>query len=95
MDLNPIGEPPSRGARWCPSCQGWLDSREHRGRRRCDRCYTALVRPMKIPPKPKAGELRPGTIAEFADPRDRYDPSPLIASLRTRLLGKYAALGAG
>jgi hypothetical protein len=31
------------------------------------------------------GELRPGVIAEFDDPRDRYDASDVLARLRKDL----------
>lgn len=97
MDLNPIGEPSSPGDRWCPSCQGWFASWQHQGRRRCECCGTALVRPMKADPptRPRPFELRPGVIAEFADPRDRYDPSRELAELRASdsRYGWYEALG--
>jgi hypothetical protein len=43
------------------------------------------MRPMVRQPKPKEGELRPGVVAEFADPRDRYDPAFVLAELRARL----------
>jgi hypothetical protein len=81
--LTPDGEPPSRGARWCPSCHVWIESAELRGRRRCW-CGTAVVRPAFVS-KLKAGELRPGIVAEFADPRDRYDPTRVLTELRARL----------
>lgn len=82
MDLTPQGEPPSRGARWCPSCAEWV---EHlRGRRRCH-CGTAVVRQVQVE-KPRAGELRPGVVAEFADPRDRYEPVRELAEMRARLM---------
>jgi hypothetical protein len=85
--LTPDSDPPSRSARWCPACRGWLLTQ---GRRRCPTCHTAVVRPMKIPPKPKPGELRPGIIAEFADPRDRYDPARELAKLRAQLTATRA-----
>lgn len=86
-DLNPIGEPPSRGARWCPRCRGWLESWQHQGRRRCESCGTALVRPMVRQPTPKPGELRPGIVAEFLDPRDREAQvgARTLAALKARL----------
>lgn len=80
MTLVPIGDPPSRRARWCPSCAVWIETR----RRRCH-CGTAVVRPPFRSKKPRAGELRPGIVAEFADPRDDYDPTPVLAALRARL----------
>jgi hypothetical protein len=40
-------------------------------------------------PKPKPGELRPGIVEEFSDPRDRYDPARELADLRERLLHKF------
>lgn len=83
MDLTPIGTPPSRFARWCPRCCAWL---EHTGARRC-LCGTALVRQGKAE-KPRPGELRPGIVGEFADMRDRYDPSRELAELRARLTVK-------
>jgi hypothetical protein len=67
MQLTPDGEPPGRGSRWCPRCQAWIEYAF--GRRRCASCGTALIRPMR-PRTPKPGELRPGVIAEFDDPRD-------------------------
>jgi len=79
--LTPDSDPPSRFSRWCPRCRLWY---EHLRRRRCG-CGAALVRPMKSPPKPKPGELRPGIIAEFDDPRDRYDPRRELAAIRARL----------
>lgn len=81
LELTPEGTPPSRFARWCPSCRCWL---EHTGCRRCFYCGAAVVRQPKIV-KLKAGELRPGVVAEFADPRDRYDPTRELAALRARL----------
>lgn len=80
--LTPIGDPPTRSARWCPKCHCWVVFQF--GRRRCQACGTAVVRPVKAE-KPKLGELRPGIIAEFADPRDRYDPTRELAELRARL----------
>jgi len=78
--LTPDSDPPTRGSRWCPRCRLWY---ELRGRRRCG-CGAALVRqPFRT--TPKAGELRPGVVAEFADPRDRYDPQRELAELRARL----------
>lgn len=85
MDLNPVGEPPSRSARWCPACQRWIVFQF--GRRRCASCGTAVVRPAKAE-QPRPGELRPGVVAEFADPRDRYDPSRELAELRARLTAR-------
>ncbi len=85
MDLTPIGEPPSRGARWCPSCRCWYGFIG--GRRRCGFCGTAVVRPTK-PERSVPGELRPGVVAEFDDPRDLDDPDPL-AELRGRLRRKF------
>jgi len=35
--------------------------------------------------KAKPGELRPGIVAEFDDPRDRCDPARELAALRARL----------
>jgi hypothetical protein len=81
MDLNPVGEPPTRFARWCPYCQQW---KTHTGARRCVDCGTAVIRQTKVE-KPKPGELRPGVIAEFDDPRDRYDATDTLADLRARL----------
>jgi hypothetical protein len=81
QQLTPDGNPPSRFARWCPACRSWYT---HTGSRRCGVCGTALVRQAKIE-KPKPGELRPGIVAEFADPRDRYDPARELATLRARL----------
>lgn len=89
MDLNPEGEPPSRSARWCPSCRVWIVFQC--GRRRCAACGTAVVRPAK-PEKLKPGELRPGIIAEFDDPRDRYDPRGELAAMRARLKKPAAAV---
>jgi len=83
MDLTPIGEPPSRSARWCPRCQVW---KPHCGNRRCA-CGTAVVRPARVE-RSRPGELRPGVVGEFADPRDRYDPSRELAELRARLAVK-------
>jgi hypothetical protein len=80
--LTPESDPPSRSARWCPTCRLWLT--ELCGRRRCRFCGAAVVRPA-FRSKTKAGELRPGVVAEFADPRDRYDPTRELAALRTRL----------
>lgn len=85
MDLTPIGEPPSRSARWCPRCQCWYPYAG--GRRRCAVCAAAFVRPTKVE-EPRPGELRPGVVAEFADIRDRYDPSRELAELRARLTVK-------
>ena len=87
MDLTPIGEPPFRGSRWCPMCRRWIDAC---GVRRCPDCHTAVVRPpylglRELVVKPKPGELRPGIIAQFDDPRDRYDPTRALAEMRTRL----------
>jgi hypothetical protein len=88
MDLNPIGQPPSRGARWCPACQRWFERLA--GCRtlgsRGPICAYALVRPTKCD-APKPNELRPGVVAEFDDPRDRFDPSAVLARTRARLAG--------
>jgi hypothetical protein len=81
--LTPISDPPDRSARWCPACGIWITNL--RGRRRCRLCHTAVVRPMVHPLRPRPFELRPGVIAEFADPRDRYDPTRELAALRARL----------
>lgn len=83
--LTPIGDPPDRSARWCPRHQQWT----HQRTRRC-LCGAALVRQARVD-RSRPGELRPGIVAEFHDPRDRYDPSRLIASLRAHLLGTYEA----
>lgn len=92
MDLNPIGEPPSRFARWCPSCRAWFT---HTGVRRCAVCQTALVRQTKpetiAPPKP--WELRPGVVAEFTDRRDAFDPARELAELRARLKARLTRAG--
>jgi hypothetical protein len=90
MDLNPVGEPPSYSARWCPSCQRWFDRSAGFGRigRRCPLCFTALVRQIRDTYRPRPGELRPGVVAEFADPRDKYDPARALAELRARLTVK-------
>jgi hypothetical protein len=67
VSLTPIGDPPSRHARWCPACQLWL---EHTRSRRCV-CGAAVVRqPYRARVRPQAGELRPGIVGEFEDPRD-------------------------
>jgi tRNA(Ile2) C34 agmatinyltransferase TiaS len=65
LSLTPDGEPPTRSARWCPTCRRWLE----RSGRRCAKCGTAVVRPARRVRHQK-GELRPGVIAEFEDPRD-------------------------
>lgn len=84
MDLTPVGEPPSRSARWCPRCQVW--DTQARGRRRCVLCGAALIRPMVRERKPKPWELRPGVVAEFSDPRDRHEPGArALAEMRARL----------
>lgn len=69
MDLIPHSDPPSRFARWCPACLVWLEPIQRRGRRRCGMCGSAVVR-QGFQSKPRPGELRPGIIAEFNDPRD-------------------------
>lgn len=66
--LTPEGEPPTRGARWCPSCRMWVT--QLNGRLRCF-CGAAVVRPGYRPRHREPGELRPGVVAEFEDPRDR------------------------
>jgi hypothetical protein len=82
MILTPVGDAPDRSARWCPSCTVWITGL--RGRRRCGLCGTAVVRqPFQY--KLKSGELRPGIVAEFADPRDRYNPARELADARARL----------
>jgi hypothetical protein len=82
--LAPDGDPPSRGSRWCPRCRCWY---EHLRRRRCG-CGAALVRPMARQPKPRPGELRPGVVAEFNDPRDHDEAKRTLTELRARLAGK-------
>jgi len=67
VNLQPMGDPPDRSARWCPSCGLWITNL--RGRRRCGLCHTAVVRP-PFRSRPRPGELRPGIVAEFDDPRD-------------------------
>jgi hypothetical protein len=69
LSLTPIGEPPTRGARWCPNCRAWIEAAVMRGRRRCF-CGAAVVRQTRIP-KSLPNELWPGIDAEFDDPRDR------------------------
>lgn len=83
-DLTPIGEPPTRTARWCPRCQAWV---EGHGRRRCATCAAALIRPRvrHAATRSTRDELRPGVYAEFDDPRDRYDPRAVLATLREKL----------
>lgn len=66
--LTPDGHPPCPSARWCPSCCRWMLRAEIRGRRRC-RCGAAVVRQTRGE-RSLPGELRPGIVAEFADPRD-------------------------
>lgn len=83
LTLTPIGDPPNVSARWCPQCCHWIERRQMRGRRRC-LCGAAVIRQTRSE-KPRPGELRPGIIAEFSDPRDRYDPSRELAELRERL----------
>ncbi len=83
MDLTPLTAPPSRGARWCPSCCAWWLAVDARGRRRCPVCRAALVREMPTP-KPRPGELRPGIIAEFNDPRDHTFGTATLAQLRAQ-----------
>jgi len=63
IDLTPIGEPPSRCARWCPQCCCWWT---HVRRRRCPACRAAVVRqrPLRIP---RPGELRPGIVAQWSE----------------------------
>jgi len=69
MDLTPEGDPPTRTARWCPSCRMWVEYLS--GRRRCF-CGAAVLRPAYRSRRPRErGELRPGVVAEFEDPRDR------------------------
>jgi hypothetical protein len=58
-----------------------------RGRRRCV-CGAAVVRQTRHE-RPVPGELRPGVIAEFDDPRDRFDPTDTLAELRERLRRKF------
>jgi hypothetical protein len=84
MDLIPHSGPPSRFARWCPSCLVWLEPMVWRGRRRCPTCGSALVRP-SLPVKPRPGELRPGIIAEFNDPRDATLGTTTLAKIRAQL----------
>ncbi len=84
MDLIPHSDPPSRCARWCPSCLVWLENEAIRGRRRCGTCGSAVVRQgYKSTPRP--GELRPGIIAEFNDPRDQTVGTATLAQLRAQL----------
>lgn len=68
LSLTPDSEPPTRSARWCPSCCRWMT--ELRGRLRCV-CGAAVVRPGYQSRHREPGELRPGVVAEFADPRDQ------------------------
>jgi hypothetical protein len=68
MDLTPEGEPPTVWARWCPSCRLWVT--HINGRRRCW-CGAAVVRLGYRPRHREPGELRPGVVAEFDDPRDQ------------------------
>ena len=82
LTLTPVGAPPSRGDRWCPRCTTWIAAR---GRRRCPTCLAALVRAAPAPPKLRPGELRPGVIEQFRDPRDW--PAPDFRALRRRLKG--------
>lgn len=88
MDLTPLGEPPYRGSRWCPSCCCWWHRHSKRPRRRCVICHTALVRSMPLR-TPREGELRPGIVAEFRDPRDVYDATGELAALRARLRTRH------
>ena len=68
LTLTPIGLPPNRSARWCPSCCAWIERGVLRGRRRCG-CGAAVVR-QGLRTKAQPNELRPGVVAEFTDPRD-------------------------
>jgi hypothetical protein len=67
--LTPASEPPNRSARWCPGCEAWIDRTELRGRRRCA-CGAAVVRQTRGD-RSLPGELRPGVVAMWADPRER------------------------
>jgi hypothetical protein len=82
LELTPDSDPPTRHARWCPACREWVT--HCRGRLRCW-CGTAVVRPAWQPRHREPGVLRPGVVAEFADPRDRYDPKRELEELRARL----------
>ncbi len=66
--LTPDGNPPDKSARWCPVCCQWIDRQEIRGRRRCP-CGAAVVRQTRGE-RSLPGELRPGVLPEFIDPRD-------------------------
>jgi hypothetical protein len=68
LDLTPDGEPPTRSHRWCPSCRMWVTHLN--GSRRCW-CGAAVVRQGFRSRHREPGELRPGVVAEFTDPRDR------------------------
>ena len=85
MTLTPDGPPPERwGWGWCPRHAQWVPTS---GSRLCNYCRTPLVR-LPRPEGSLPGELRPGIVGEFADPRDRYDPSRELAELRARLAVK-------
>jgi hypothetical protein len=84
INLTPSTDPPSRSARWCPSCCVWWLAIHARGRRRCPVCRAALVRQMPMP-KPRPGELRPGIIAQFNDPRDHDVAAATLATVRAQL----------
>jgi hypothetical protein len=85
MTLTPTGPPPeSRGWGWCPRHAEWVCTS---GSRLCNYCRTPLVR-LPRPVQPRPGELRPGVVAEFADTRDRFDPTRALAELRARLAMK-------
>ena len=73
LNLLPDGLPPTRWARWCPRCCVWKSTC---GSRRCLECGCAVVRPARYERR-RAGELRPGVVAEFEDPRDER-PSPSV-----------------
>lgn len=92
MTLTPTSAPPNASARWCPSCGRWIERQEIRGRRRCH-CGAAVVR-QTFRERSVPGQLRPGIIAEFSDPRDRYNPARELAELRARLtLKAHEVLG--
>jgi hypothetical protein len=85
MNLTPPTDPPTRSARWCPSCCAWWLAVQARGRRRCPVCRAALVRQMPMP-TPRPGELRPGIIAQFNDPRDHVTlGTATLAQIRAQL----------
>jgi hypothetical protein len=64
--LTPVGEPPDRSARWCPSCRAWRARGVLRGRRRC-LCGAAVVRQTRPAFHTAPGELRPGVVPEWTD----------------------------